>query len=41
MGAHGRNGFNRVMLGSVTERVLRETNRPVLTVRSMVARLVL
>ena len=37
VGTHGRNGFNRVMLGLVTERVLRETNRPVLTVRSMVA----
>ncbi|RMG55001.1 MAG: universal stress protein [Acidobacteria bacterium] len=33
MGTHGRRGLSRVMLGSVTERVLRETDRPVLTVR--------
>lgn len=33
MGTHGRSGFNRLMLGSVTERVLRETEIPVLTVR--------
>lgn len=33
MGTHGRSGIGRFMLGSVTERVLRETNRPVLTVR--------
>lgn len=33
MGTHGRSGLSRVMLGSVTERVLRETDRPVLTVR--------
>jgi nucleotide-binding universal stress UspA family protein len=33
MGTHGRSGVSRVMLGSVTERVLRETDRPVLTVR--------
>lgn len=33
MGTHGMSGFNRFMLGSVTERVLHETNRPVLTVR--------
>jgi nucleotide-binding universal stress UspA family protein len=32
MGAHGMSGFNRLMLGSVTERVLRETDRPVLIV---------
>ncbi|MEW6127253.1 MAG: universal stress protein [Acidobacteriota bacterium] len=32
MGTHGHNGINRFLLGSVTERVLRETNRPVLTV---------
>src|SRR5579859_2997646 len=36
MGTHGRTGFNRWMLGSVTERVLRETEVPVLTVRSAV-----
>jgi nucleotide-binding universal stress UspA family protein len=33
MGTHGRSGFNRLMLGSVTERVLHETDCPVLTVR--------
>ena len=33
MGTHGRSGVNRFMLGSVTERVLHETDRPVLTVR--------
>lgn len=33
MGTHGRSGLNRLMLGSVTERVLRETEIPVLTVR--------
>jgi nucleotide-binding universal stress UspA family protein len=33
MGTHGRSGISRAMLGSVTERVLRETTRPVLTVR--------
>ncbi len=33
MGTHGRSGFNRWMLGSVTERVLRESEIPVLTVR--------
>jgi len=33
MGTHGRTGFNRIMLGSVAERVLRETSIPVLTVR--------
>jgi nucleotide-binding universal stress UspA family protein len=34
MGTHGRTGFNRWMLGSVAERVLRESPVPVLTVRS-------
>ncbi|MGB9606566.1 MAG: universal stress protein, partial [Bryobacteraceae bacterium] len=33
MGTHGRSGWNRLMLGSVAERVLRETDIPVLTVR--------
>jgi nucleotide-binding universal stress UspA family protein len=33
MGTHGRSGLSRVMLGSVTERILRETNWPVMTVR--------
>jgi len=34
MGTHGRTGLNRWMLGSVAERVLRESPVPVLTVRS-------
>ncbi len=34
MGTHGRSGMNRFMLGSVTERVLRESPVPLLTVRS-------
>ncbi len=33
MGTHGRSGLNRLMLGSVAERVLRESEIPVLTVR--------
>src|SRR5574340_619134 len=33
MGTHGRSGLNRFMLGSVAERVIREANIPVLTVR--------
>ena len=33
MGTHGRSGFNRLLLGSVAERVLRETGVPLLTVR--------
>jgi len=37
MGTHGRGGFNRFLLGSVTERVLRETTRPLLTVRESTA----
>jgi nucleotide-binding universal stress UspA family protein len=32
MGTHGRRGFDRLMLGSVTERVLRKAFRPVLAV---------
>lgn len=32
MGTHGRSGFERLFLGSVTERVLRTTHVPVLTV---------
>ncbi len=34
MGTHGRSDFRRFMLGSVTEKILHETDRPVLTVRS-------
>ncbi|WP_336134531.1 universal stress protein [Natronomonas amylolytica] len=33
MGTHGRSGFERALLGSVTERVLRTADQPVLTVR--------
>lgn len=32
MGTHGRRGWRRALLGSVTERVLHEIDRPVLTV---------
>ena len=32
MGTHGRSGFNRLLLGSVTEKVLRSVHCPVLTV---------
>lgn len=32
MGTHGRGGFNRLLLGSVTEKVLRTATCPVLTV---------
>ena len=32
MGTHGRSGFERLVLGSVTERVLRKSACPVLTV---------
>ncbi|HEY1304277.1 MAG TPA: universal stress protein [Vicinamibacterales bacterium] len=32
MGTHGRSGFERLMLGSVTEKVLRKAGSPVLTV---------
>jgi nucleotide-binding universal stress UspA family protein len=34
MGTHGRHGVNRLLLGSVTERVVRTSDVPVLTVRS-------
>jgi nucleotide-binding universal stress UspA family protein len=33
MGTHGRRGFDRLMLGSVTERVIRKASCPVLAVR--------
>jgi Universal stress protein family len=32
MGTHGRSGFEALFLGSVTEKVLRSTHVPVLTV---------
>lgn len=34
MGTHGRDGLDRVLLGSVTERVVRNSSVPVLTVRA-------
>jgi nucleotide-binding universal stress UspA family protein len=33
MGTHGRGGLNRLLLGSVAERVVRNSSVPVLTVR--------
>ena len=39
MGTHGRGGLARLVLGSVTEAVLRETKRPVLTVTRAAAAL--
>lgn len=33
MGTHGRGGLNRILLGSVAERVVRSSTVPVLTVR--------
>ena len=38
MGTHGRSGFEALFLGSVTEKVLRSTHVPVLTVPPAVAR---
>ncbi|MBI4485859.1 MAG: universal stress protein [Acidobacteria bacterium] len=38
MGTHGRGGFERLFLGSVTEKVLRSTHVPVLTVPPPVER---
>jgi hypothetical protein len=37
MATHGRRGFARLVLGSVTEKVVRESIKPVLTVRPMPA----
>ena len=34
MGTHGRTGLNRFLLGSVTEKVVRASDVPVLTVRT-------
>jgi nucleotide-binding universal stress UspA family protein len=34
MGTHGRSGFDRLFLGSVAEKVLRKSRRPVMTVPS-------
>jgi universal stress protein A len=34
MGTHGRTGLGRLLLGSVAEKVLRESTRPVLTVKA-------
>ncbi|MDY6774545.1 MAG: universal stress protein [Halobacteria archaeon] len=33
MGTHGKSGFDRLLLGSVTEKVVRKSEIPVLTVR--------
>lgn len=33
MGSHGRSGLNRMLLGSVTEKVLRTCSAPILTVQ--------
>jgi nucleotide-binding universal stress UspA family protein len=33
MGTHGRGGIDRLLLGSVAEKVVRSSNVPVLTVR--------
>jgi nucleotide-binding universal stress UspA family protein len=33
MGTHGRHGVQRILLGSVTERVVRTSTVPVLTVQ--------
>jgi nucleotide-binding universal stress UspA family protein len=35
MGTHGRSGWRRLLLGSVTENVLRRTSRPILTIRPL------
>lgn len=37
MGTHGRRGLDRLLLGSVTERVVRSSPVPVLTVREALA----
>lgn len=34
MGTHGRRGLNRLVLGSVTESVMRQTDRPLLAVHA-------
>jgi nucleotide-binding universal stress UspA family protein len=39
MGTHGRSGFAHLLLGSVTERVVRTAECPVLTVRDTAAAL--
>lgn len=36
MGTHGRRGLDRLIMGSVVERVLRKTRRPILAVRNRV-----
>jgi nucleotide-binding universal stress UspA family protein len=35
MGTHGRSGLSRRLIGSVTERVLRNSDEPVLTIRGV------
>ena len=39
MGTHGRSGFAHLLLGSVTERVVRTAECPVLTIRETAAAL--
>ena len=39
MATHGRRGFTRLVMGSVAEKVLRESITPVLTVRSLPAKI--
>ncbi len=38
MGTHGRTGLDRLLMGSVAEQVLRETDCPVLTVKASATR---
>lgn len=38
MGTHGRGGINRILLGSVAERVVRSSPIPVLTIRANASR---
>lgn len=40
MGTHGRSGYNRFVMGCTTEKVVRETSVPLLTVRGGCRRLV-
>ncbi len=35
MGTHGRTGIDRFVMGSVAEKVIRRSERPVLTVRDL------
>lgn len=33
MGTHGRKGIDRILFGSVAEKVVKNSSRPVLTIR--------